>query len=185
MRRFRISIATALSGVLILARGLASIRVGSRPWMLAVVSATVIFKTAAIAGAIVARGRSRAFWVGFALFGWQFLGSPALPGSSGAQAMAAQEFANAGAVALHPYAESFVPLETTTGSPDSPPPTDLADVSYDIKRRVYLYDREHRARNSAASLMAVANLIYATLGGLISLALASSRPSDPGTEVHR
>jgi hypothetical protein len=73
MRRARASIAMLLAYVALVAVGLAALRVSSRLWANVGFSLAVTSLVAAIAGVIYRRGAGRAFWVGFALFGWSYL----------------------------------------------------------------------------------------------------------------
>ena len=73
MRRARVSIAMLLVYVALIAVGLAALRVSSRLWANVGFSLAVTLLVAAVAGLIYRRGPRRAFWVGFALFGWPYL----------------------------------------------------------------------------------------------------------------
>jgi hypothetical protein len=73
MIRARASIATLLVVVGLLAIGFAALRVSSRLWACACVSTDLLALVIAIGASIYRRGSRRAFWVGFALFGWTYL----------------------------------------------------------------------------------------------------------------
>jgi hypothetical protein len=59
--------------VALMAVGLSALRASSRLWANVGFSLAVTLLVAAIAGMIYRRGERRAFWVGFALFGWPYL----------------------------------------------------------------------------------------------------------------
>jgi hypothetical protein len=70
MGRFRFSIATFLTVVTLLALGLAAMASQSRLATSAVFTVFLVLLGVATAGAVLATGPRRAFWVGFAVFGW-------------------------------------------------------------------------------------------------------------------
>jgi hypothetical protein len=72
MSRFRFSIATFLTVVTLLALGLSSMASQSRLATSAVFTVFLVLLGVASAGAILATGPKRAFWVGFAVFGWTY-----------------------------------------------------------------------------------------------------------------
>jgi hypothetical protein len=65
----RLMIAVALIGV-----GLAAVLRPNRGWALALLVLFLTMLLTAILGAAMRRGRVRAYWIGFALFGWTYLG---------------------------------------------------------------------------------------------------------------
>ncbi len=73
MIRNRVSIATMLGLVGLLAVGFAALRVSSRLWATACFSAALLALVVSVAGIIYRSGRRRAYWSGFALFGWSYL----------------------------------------------------------------------------------------------------------------
>jgi hypothetical protein len=73
MRRARASIAMLLVYIALFAVGLAALRVSSRLWANVGFSLAITLLLAAVAGLIYLRGESRAFALGFALFGWPYL----------------------------------------------------------------------------------------------------------------
>ena len=72
MSRFRFSIATFLTVVTLLAIGLAAMASQSRLATSAAYTAYLVLLGIASAGALLAAGTRRAFWVGFAIFGWTY-----------------------------------------------------------------------------------------------------------------
>jgi hypothetical protein len=73
MRRIRISISGLMAVVLIVSIGVAALRSASEEWAALVTLVTLWLLTFAILGAIYRRGDRRAFWTGFALFGWGYM----------------------------------------------------------------------------------------------------------------
>jgi hypothetical protein len=73
MFRLRASMAMMLTVVGLTAVGFAALRVSSRLWACVCVSSAILALVVSIAGIIYRRGSTRAFWVGFALFGWTYL----------------------------------------------------------------------------------------------------------------
>lgn len=79
MRRPRITIAGILGFVVFLAVGLAALREATAVWDSGVFGATLALLTASVLLAVHRRDRKRAFCLGFALFGWVYLGASLLP----------------------------------------------------------------------------------------------------------
>jgi hypothetical protein len=73
MPTFRISLATLLAVIAVLALGLAGIVSASSFWTVAAATVTLALLLSAILGACLLDGDDRAFWAGFALFGWVYL----------------------------------------------------------------------------------------------------------------
>lgn len=71
MRKF--SIATLMSAVLVCAIAAAALRSGSENWASALVFVTVGILAVSLLGALERTGNRRAYWRGFALFGWGYL----------------------------------------------------------------------------------------------------------------
>jgi hypothetical protein len=69
----RISIRTTMAFVLVVAVGLAALRNANDLWAGSMLLAAMAATGAAILGAILSRGRERAWWLGFALFGGGYL----------------------------------------------------------------------------------------------------------------
>ena len=72
MIRPRASVAMLLLVVGLMAVGFAALRVSSRLWASACVSTALLGLVGSIAAILYRRGASRAFWVGYALFGWTY-----------------------------------------------------------------------------------------------------------------
>jgi hypothetical protein len=70
--RPRISIAALLAGMVPIAVGLAALANPTALWEGVVFALTLLTLFTAIVGVLYRRGAGRAFWVGFALFGWGF-----------------------------------------------------------------------------------------------------------------
>jgi hypothetical protein len=79
MRRFRFTIANLLGLVLLLAVGFAALREATELWDSAVFSTTLGLLSASVLLAIHRADRRRAFWLGFALIGWIYLGASLIP----------------------------------------------------------------------------------------------------------
>lgn len=75
MKRFSLNIAGMMALIFGIAIGFAALRGGTVLWASVTFSLAVTLLTAAILGACVARGPSRLGWIGFALFGWVYLGA--------------------------------------------------------------------------------------------------------------
>lgn len=69
----RFSIAGLMGVVVVCGLGFAALRTDSPIWAHATLSLTLLALLTAILGAAIRRGRSRAFWLGFAVFGWTYL----------------------------------------------------------------------------------------------------------------
>src|SRR5271157_2029993 len=74
MRRFRFSIASLLVVVLYVAVGFAALKESSDLWESGVFTLTLAALLISILLAVHRSGSRRAFWIGFALFGWTYLG---------------------------------------------------------------------------------------------------------------
>jgi hypothetical protein len=73
MRRIQFSIARLMGIVLIICCGLASLRFASKPISSAILLLTFGILSTAILGVVYRQGSRRAFWLGFALFGWGYM----------------------------------------------------------------------------------------------------------------
>lgn len=73
MSRPRFSIAGLMGLVLVVAVGVAALRSGSEDWAGIVLTLTLGILGVALLGMIFRQGSRRAFWSGFALFGWGYL----------------------------------------------------------------------------------------------------------------
>jgi hypothetical protein len=72
MTRFRFSIAQLMAIVLYLGFGFAALRNADEIWASAAYTVAMLLLAAALVGAFVCRGRARALWTGFAVFGWTY-----------------------------------------------------------------------------------------------------------------
>jgi hypothetical protein len=79
MRQCRFTIATLLGLVLFLAVGFAALREATELWDGAVFCTTLGVLSASVLLAVHRTDRRRAFWLGFALFGWLYLGASLIP----------------------------------------------------------------------------------------------------------
>lgn len=83
MKRFSLSIAGMMALILIAAIGFAALRGGTVLWASVTFSVVVTMLSAAVLGACAARGPERITWIGFAFFGWVYLGAAFGPQSNG------------------------------------------------------------------------------------------------------
>ena len=79
MRRFRFHIGTLLLLVLILGVGFAALRESDETWDRSVFSLTLGMLSVSILLAVHRTETRRAFWLGFALFGWTYVGLSLVP----------------------------------------------------------------------------------------------------------
>ena len=79
MRRFRFHIGTLLILVLILGVGFAALRESDETWDSSIFSLTLGMLSVSILLAIHRTETRRAFWLGFALFGWTYVGLSLVP----------------------------------------------------------------------------------------------------------
>jgi hypothetical protein len=79
MHRFRFNIASLLGVILVLGVGIAALRESSDLWESGVFSLTLAALLISIVLAVHRTESKRAFWIGFALFGWFYLGFALVP----------------------------------------------------------------------------------------------------------
>ncbi len=79
MKRFRFNITSLLVVVLLVAVGFAALRESSDLWESGLFTLTLGVLLTSILLAIHRSGKRRAFWMGFALFGWIYLGLTLMP----------------------------------------------------------------------------------------------------------
>ena len=82
MTRFRLSIAQLMAIVLLVGLGFAALRNANDFWAIAIFNLAIFLNATALVAAILRRGRARAAWVGFAVFGWAYLLIDLLPDRS-------------------------------------------------------------------------------------------------------
>src|SRR5262249_36511369 len=75
MTRYRFTLAQLMAVVMLIGFGFAAMRSASVLWASAVFTLTVAILSVAVLGAMARRGRARMTWVGFAFFGWFYLGT--------------------------------------------------------------------------------------------------------------
>jgi hypothetical protein len=110
MRRFRFSIASLLGVVLFAALALAALRAATDAWDSGVFTTTVLIFLVALLLTVHGTERRRAYWLGFALFGWAYLAASLIPsiearlpstwGFARVQAVVAADYDNDGSVDL-------------------------------------------------------------------------------------
>jgi hypothetical protein len=79
MRRFRVHIGTLVVAMMLLGVGLAALREPNEIWDHSIFSITLGVLLISILLAIHRTDQTRAFWLGFALFGWTYLGLSLVP----------------------------------------------------------------------------------------------------------
>ena len=70
--RPRLSLRALMAFIVVLAVAIAALRSTSEYWVSTTFSMTLFFLTTAVLGVAYRRGSRRAFWLGFALFGWVY-----------------------------------------------------------------------------------------------------------------
>ena len=80
MKRPRFTIRSLLASVVFLAVGLAALRGASAAWDSSVLGLTLVVLLASVLLAVHRTGAARAYWLGFALFGWTYLVLAEIPG---------------------------------------------------------------------------------------------------------
>ena len=73
MKSFRISLAASMAIIALIALGLAGMMSASRVWTAVAGTLTLALLLTALLAAGILTGIDRAFWTGFALFGWVYL----------------------------------------------------------------------------------------------------------------
>lgn len=79
MRRFRFTIGGLLAVVFVSAIGVAALRSSNEGWDSAVFGLTLLTLAASLILVAQKRERARAFWLGFAIFGWVYLVASLIP----------------------------------------------------------------------------------------------------------
>ncbi len=79
MRRFRFHLGTLVILVLLLAVGFAALRESNNIWDSSIFSITLGMLFISILLAVHRTEKRRAFWIGYALFGWSYLGLTLMP----------------------------------------------------------------------------------------------------------
>jgi hypothetical protein len=79
MRRFRFSIAGLLGVVLFIAVALAALRASTDAWDSGILGVALLSLLTATLLAVHRRDHQRAYWLGFALFGWAYLIASLVP----------------------------------------------------------------------------------------------------------
>jgi hypothetical protein len=79
MSRFRFHLDNVLIVVVLLGIGFAALREANNLWDSIALSAAIVVLLVSIVLAIHRKRANRAFWVGFTLFGWSYVGLTAMP----------------------------------------------------------------------------------------------------------
>jgi hypothetical protein len=79
MRRLRFSIASLLALVVVVAVAVAALRAANEAWESGAFGATLLILLTAVLLAVHRAERRRAYWLGFALFGWTYLIASLVP----------------------------------------------------------------------------------------------------------
>jgi WD40 repeat protein len=197
MSRIRFSIASLLVLVLVLGVGFAALRESNEPWDSGLFTLTLTVLLISILLAIHRTESSRAFWMGFALFGVAYLGLPLVP-PIGSRLITTSALA---------YIDSKVPgrpqnffkLDVTGGTPGnqvqevafSPDGTRLATSSlgtvrlWDATTGRLLIGWAGTTENFVRIGHSLIALLAGWFGGLLSRRLwRASRATDASTPVH-
>jgi hypothetical protein len=148
-----ISIGGLSGAVVLIGTGLAAMKLATTAWTN--LASTVVFALllTAVVGALLGRGPERAYWIGFAIFGWAYLLFANGSGLGG-------QFGHDLTSGLDELAERIIPDE---------PPTPLADpglaMEWKASRAVKLGNFVQIGRLFLA-------LIFALAGGLVATAFA-------------
>lgn len=166
---FRVSIAGLLWLVAVSGLWLASLRYVSVVWTSLSATMTLAALLAAVLGAVVDRGERRAFWMGFALFGWVYLILVEWDWVGG-------QFGHDLTGGLSDLAEQWLP--PVTGRVPSPavlnpplkrataPPPDYVEA---------VQQRAIKIGNFVEIGRMTLSLVFGTVGGLIGRAMAAQR----------
>src|SRR5262245_46740229 len=186
MPRFRISLATLLGLIALIALGLAGMTSGSRLWTAVAATLTLAVLLTAILAAFLLAGSERPFWVGFALFGWTYLLLVNWDWIGG-------QFGHDLTASLSDIAESLVPEVGVTAPPfpasgPSSPTSALwmsrqptANPARPVFTPVELVrQRQIKIGNLVQISRMVLSLLFAWLGGSIARALAERRAARSG-----
>jgi hypothetical protein len=193
MHPLRISLATLLAIVAIIALGLAGMTSASSFWTAAAATVTLALLLAAVLAACLLAGSDRAFWAGFALFGWIYLvlvnwdwvgGQFGHDLTAGLSDMAESIFAETPATG--PQAAGFVPpgqpAQIAPGNraaavvTPAPSPTAWALNVFQLVRQ-----RQIKIGNFVQIGRMLLSLLFALVGGFIGRALAERRESRTGS----
>lgn len=158
------SVRTVLLIVALCAAGLAAVHSATALWLELSRGAAWVALAIALAGAFFARGRRRAFWAGFAIFGWQFFAVPAgvLPGDR-----LAGDLGYTLAKSVHPLVQTRTPALQ-----DGPP------IAIDIETGMPTFDPGRKAERAGEIIRIGLGLLYAGLGGLVAMRFARRRRDD-------
>jgi hypothetical protein len=208
MRRFRFSIATLLGIVLFISVALAALRDSTDTWDSGILGLTSLCLLTAVLLAVHRTDRRRAYWLGFALFGWAYLVASLIPALEsrlpttralayiGAarpvaipQGVAVADFDSDGQMDLYfgnASAPSVVYLNNGDGTFRQPTSTTAAPGGNPTPNAV-LWNRLMGTGGSPENFVRVGHsllaLVYAFLGGSLSRRLC--RPDIPRPEDDR
>ena len=77
--RFRFSITSILAITAVCAVGMMSLRTGGWFWARLWFSLVLVIQLTSVLGVVYRSGSARAFWIGFALFGWTYMAISVVP----------------------------------------------------------------------------------------------------------
>jgi hypothetical protein len=150
--------------IVFIAVGLAALTAATAAWVQVIVLIVHIFLGMATIGTFLSAGRKRAFWVGTAMFGWQFLAVQSHPGLFSFHTTVpplASRLATDLAAAVHPYT-------TSANLPDS---NKSIRWYYDPVQNAYKFDAGGKIARAEAIALGLSNLAYAAIGGIIGVYL--------------
>ena len=174
MSRFRISLATLLVIVAVLALGLAGMVSASRLATAAMATVTLALLLAAILAAWLLAGSARAFWVGFALFGWTYLVLVNWDWVGG-------QFGHDLTAGLGDLAELLVP-EATGPDPGLIAPSIVPAPGRRVNPQIELEQlRQAKVGNLVEFGRMLLSLLFALVGGFLARTMAARHELRPGT----
>jgi hypothetical protein len=173
MPTVRISLATLLAIVAVLALGLAGVASASRLSTMVAATVTLAWLLTAILAAWLRRGIDRAFWVGFALFGWVYLVLVNWDWVGG-------QFGHDLTGALNGFAEALVPEVPVPAAPQFRTPQSMMRFGLlTDSQRAMMQLRETKVGNLVQIGRMLLALLFALVGGGIARRLAARRGDHP------
>ena len=170
MPRFRISLASLLGIVAVIAMGLAGMVSASSLWTTAAATVCLAVLLSAVLAARLLTGIDRAFWAGFALFGWSYLLLVNWDWVGG-------QFGHDLTAGLSDIAESMFADVAIPGPPQSPAiaPAGRPAVGFNIQYLESVRGRQIRLGNFVQIGRMILSLLFGLLGGWIAGSFAGRR----------
>ncbi len=182
MSKYRISLATLLAIVAVVALGMAGMVSSSRFWTAAAATVTLAMLLAAVLAAGLLSGIDRAFWTGFALFGWVYLllvnwdwvgGQFGHDLTAGLSAVAETIFPEV-TITGPPQVSSSVPSAPPVGTPAlAPAPSPATIASFNFFEMAQ--QRQIKIGNFVQIGRMLLALLFALVGGFLARTMAERR----------